>query len=885
MNITTVDDDAVAARVRAVLAKHGRLSQDIASLSDDASLSEAGMTSHASVNVMLALESEFGEIPDHMLTGPDGPRDGWIGIARAQPVAAALAELGQFSLDAPARDFDDEVAWYRAEFDAPADPPISLAFDGLASIVDIWLNGEALLSSANMFRRWEVPLAGRLRPKGNLLLLRFDALNARLREARPRPRWRVPMLQQQQLRWWRTTLLGRTPGWSPPVAVVGPWLAIRLVSADARRLEVIRQRVWLDGDAGRYQVEIAMSCMPRQATVRLRRGGIEAQAPFVACVAPSEAGPLEAGEGPAFRLQAKVSVAQVQPWRPHTHGEPALYEAWIEWTDGQGESHRHELAHIGFRQIEIDRGNDGFAVRVNGAQVFCRGACWTPLDPLRLRAEPQAYDAAIRQLRDAGMNMVRVVGAMVWESAALFEACDRHGVMVWQDLMLANMDYPGEDLNFAHDLHAEVTQQLHALQAHPSLALVCGSSEVEQQAAMYGAPAQSWRPVLFHEVVPRWVAQALPDTAYWPSSASGGDFPHQPAQGTCSYYGVGAYRRGLDDARHSGLRFASECLAFANIPADDALARMPRRGAVGPHSVTWKSRVPRDLGAGWDFDDVRDHYVEHLFGECAQALRATDPARYLALGRAASAEAMSRAFVQWRASDSRCGGALVWFLRDLWPGAGWGLLDDQGEPKAAFRALARVLQPIWLGWIDNGLNGLELHWANEGAAPVDATVEVHAWRHGRQPAARGAQPLHMPARGRGRIALSAMLDGFIDLNWAYRFGPVPAELVRARLLGTDGREQANALHFPPHLIARRGAVGLACRSSELPDGGMQLHLSTQSAALGVHFDISGWVPNDEYFHMEPGEEKVVTLRPRSAGARPLWNGCVLALNTHEILPI
>lgn len=68
MNTTTIDDDAVVARVRAVLARHGRLLQDIATLADEASLSEAGMTSHASVNVMLALESEFGEIPDHMLT-------------------------------------------------------------------------------------------------------------------------------------------------------------------------------------------------------------------------------------------------------------------------------------------------------------------------------------------------------------------------------------------------------------------------------------------------------------------------------------------------------------------------------------------------------------------------------------------------------------------------------------------------------------------------------------------------------------------------------------------------------------------------------------------------------------------------------------------------
>jgi acyl carrier protein len=60
---------SVAERIRAILSKHGKLSQDAAALSADADLYAAGMTSHASVNVMLALEGEFDvEFPDHLLT-------------------------------------------------------------------------------------------------------------------------------------------------------------------------------------------------------------------------------------------------------------------------------------------------------------------------------------------------------------------------------------------------------------------------------------------------------------------------------------------------------------------------------------------------------------------------------------------------------------------------------------------------------------------------------------------------------------------------------------------------------------------------------------------------------------------------------------------------
>ena len=54
--------------IRQIIKEHGRLPVDVGSLSDEADLYEAGMTSHASVNVMLGLEDHFDvEFPDHML--------------------------------------------------------------------------------------------------------------------------------------------------------------------------------------------------------------------------------------------------------------------------------------------------------------------------------------------------------------------------------------------------------------------------------------------------------------------------------------------------------------------------------------------------------------------------------------------------------------------------------------------------------------------------------------------------------------------------------------------------------------------------------------------------------------------------------------------------
>jgi len=85
MSTSTVE--AIEPRVRAVLAQHARLSGDASSMDAQADLYQAGMTSHASVNVMLALEGEFDvEFPDEMLN-----RNAFSSI---QAICQAVAAIG-----------------------------------------------------------------------------------------------------------------------------------------------------------------------------------------------------------------------------------------------------------------------------------------------------------------------------------------------------------------------------------------------------------------------------------------------------------------------------------------------------------------------------------------------------------------------------------------------------------------------------------------------------------------------------------------------------------------------------------------------------------------------------------------------------------------------
>ena len=83
MTSATIDFEP---QIRQVLRDHGRLNRDVSDLGPDADLYQTGMTSHASVNVMLALEGAFDvEFPDHMLK-----RSVFSSIAS---IRQALAEL------------------------------------------------------------------------------------------------------------------------------------------------------------------------------------------------------------------------------------------------------------------------------------------------------------------------------------------------------------------------------------------------------------------------------------------------------------------------------------------------------------------------------------------------------------------------------------------------------------------------------------------------------------------------------------------------------------------------------------------------------------------------------------------------------------------------
>src|SRR5262249_41025969 len=160
-------------------------------------------------------------------------------------------------------------------------------------------------------------------------------------------------------------------------------------------------------------------------------GGWLTAGPAEAAVQMSDAG------GGTITVHAAGRVASAEPWWPHTHGAQPLYPIRVALKLDDGAEDRVvelDLGRVGFRALEVDAGADGegFGLKINGTPVFCRGACWTPLDSVRLHADPARYREALTAARDAGMNMLRVGGTMVYENPVFHDLCDELGILVWQ---------------------------------------------------------------------------------------------------------------------------------------------------------------------------------------------------------------------------------------------------------------------------------------------------------------------------------------------------------------------------------------------------------------------------------------------------------------------
>lgn len=486
-------------------------------------------------------------------------------------VASNLAAQNAWSWEHPSR-FDAEQWCFRLHFTAEEVLPgekTFLCLEGIATIASVWLNGTRVLDSESMFARHEIDVSTILDLNNELLIICLP-LESALRDRRSRKpslRWKTQVVAESQLRWFRTTLLGRAPGFAPKPEPVGPWRPVSLVRRRHLSVDHRLRSVTVEENAGHIHLELALRSFSENArpiSGQLSAGGLTTFFDIVT-------------EGTSHQAVASLRIPEPALWWPHTHGEQHLYTLDVQFELADGSTILIEEPPAAFRTTNsgMQRGGDASLQIVwNDVAIFCRGVVWTPVDAVSLSQDSPAIRERLLLLRDAGFNLIRIPGTAVYENHLFHSVCDELGLLVWQDMMFANMDYPFGDPEFHAQVVAEAESELARLSRYVSTAVICGNSEIEQQVSMLGLDASIGRGTFFGEELPALVEKHCPGAAYIPSAPYGGDLPFRTNRGVANYFGVGAYMRPLEDARRAEVLFASECLAFANVPEQEVFAAL-----------------------------------------------------------------------------------------------------------------------------------------------------------------------------------------------------------------------------------------------------------------------------------------------------------------------
>jgi beta-mannosidase len=559
---------------------------------------------------------------------------------------------------------------------------------------------------------------------------------------------------------------------------------------------------------------------------------------------------------PALRFVRTSFIGRMPGW---SHGTPII-GPWRPVTLLADTSEPGRTAPAAERRVTVRTDDGGFALAIDGVEVFARGVCITHDTPSDLATAT----AQVARLVAAGCTMVRITGTGTYASEAWLRACDEAGLLVWHDLMLANLDYPVDDEGWWTSFSTEVRQFLTRCRHHPSVVVVCGGSEVLQQAAMMGvAPAAVDRTLI--DRCAAMVAELLPTAVWVDGSPSGGPMPFSIGAGVSHYFGVGAYRRPLADARSCGVRFASECLAFANVPDRTTTEQLIERHGPPGSGPGWAQLVPRDRGATWDFEDVRDHYVGLLFGVQPGEVRWSDPDRYLDLGRAAVAAVIESTIDEWRTAAHPCRGAMVLMGFDVVPGCGWGVIDSEGRPKSAFYALQRASRPVRVALTDHGLDGVRVHVHHDPGVARTAALRLATYATDGTVLHRAERSLELTPHSSITIDAWELLGHFADLNHAYGFGPRHVDVIHA-VLADDAGEVIDATVLLPagHRREVRSDLGVDV-SIDTVDGEPHLRLAAMRFVHFVNLEARDADVDDDWFHLCPGEVRSVPLRRRSDG--------------------
>ena len=556
--------------------------------------------------------------------------------------------------------------WYRNEFVAPPAGPgrhVWLNFDGINWKADVFLNGEMLGKIEGGFMRGRFDVTRLLRPGARnalAVLIRKNATPGSVKEktfdtpdknggalGKDNPTFHATVGWD-----WIPTIRGRDCGiWgdvylttSGPVTIENPFVSTALPLPDVSRADVSVELTLRNNDSKAVK-----------GTLRGRFGDVSFEKQVTVDAAAAITVKFDPSTTPALRLQ------DPKLWWPAGYGDPNLYDVKFSFETAGRRTSDKKSFRAGVRQFTYGEEGGALKIWINGRRFIARGGNWgLPESMLRYRA--REYDVAARYHAEMNFTMIRNWVGQTGDDA-FYEACDRHGIVVWQDFWLANpLDGPDPADNdlFLRNANDFVLR----VRNHPSLGLYCGRNE--------GNP-----PKPLDDGLRSLVATLHPGLHYISNSAFG------------VVSGGGPYRampQKFYFAARATTKLHSE-LGMPNVVTLDSLKQMMPEKDVWPQDSVWGLHDFTANGAqgGAAFRQM----IEKSYGGADNAADWVTLAQFVNYdGYRAMFEAQSKNRM----------GVLLWMSHPAWPSFVWQTYDYYFEPTAAYFGSKKACEPLHIQW-------------------------------------------------------------------------------------------------------------------------------------------------------------------------------------------
>lgn len=732
---------------------------------------------------------------------------------------------------------------------------IYLRAEDVDTFCDISINGHKVGSTTNRFRRWEWDVKPYLKAGENVIEGYFRSAEKECERVAAGYGYPMPMSEVGLVPDINTVRKPACHGgwdWGPCQMVTGFAGPLELLAVDAARIDY----VYCEQDfsrRGRVGVKVNVdvtSPAGGAATLDIRFAGQK----------KSRKVRLAAGKN---TVTTDFTVRNPRLWWPNGMGEQYLYPLEVA-IDGQKVSKK-----IGLRQLEVVNHPDSvygrpgvcMTFRVNGRDMFAKGADWVPCELFESRQTYGRYADVLTSARDANMNMLRHWGGGQFEKEFFYNICDSLGLMLWHDFMFSCAIYPA-DKAFLDEVEAELNHQVRRLRDYSCIALWCGDNEcvgalgwwevTRSNRDFYTAKLDT-----LVKLRGRVAAEVDPTRVYWPSSpcAGPGDYAtdnwKEDTKGDMHLWSISKFAGPLEDYYRVRPRFCSE-YGHSSFPRYDLMARYLSPGAANPWSPEFEHHVKEVTdgrrGNQIILDRLRLHFnfpkrVEDIFY----------------LSQVEQAMGLETASQFWRTLEPNCMGTIYWQLNDIWPGASWSSIEWDGKWKQSHYHARRFFAPELICAVpssdDAGRLGI---WVvNDTGHDKDYTALVRLWSF----TGEVIDERYVPVTVAGDASLQAAefkLDEFGDE--AARRGRF-LELV---LLVGNRVAAYNTWMFGEYKDCLLEAAEIKCAAAN-SDGKWIVTLSTDRPAFFVWLSV-GDIPgefSDNSFTLYPGREVDLVFTPKN----------------------